>query len=316
MATLFFSYSHRDEDLRNELEVHLAPLKRQGLISVWHDRRIDAGGDIHGEISDSLETADIVLLLVSPHFLASDYCQDREMSRALERERKGECVVIPVFLKPCDWKSAPFGHLRGTPNDAKSVVMFANQDEGLAIVAGDVRRVAEKLAKAARGANQAPRVAPLAAASGATVEVRSSNLRVKRKFSDRERDVFLQASFEYMARYFEGSLDELVKRNQKFERNFTRLDARSFTASIYEDGRRVATCAIWYTLGSRGNGVAYSNSGEAAGNSFNESLSVEDDGYILFLRPLGLATFGTKEKLGQEGAAEYYWSLLLRPLQD
>ena len=81
MNTIFFSYSHRDEELRNELEIHLQALQRQGLIETWHDRRIPAGDDVHHSISAQLESASIILLLVSPYFIASDYCYDVEMSQ-------------------------------------------------------------------------------------------------------------------------------------------------------------------------------------------------------------------------------------------
>jgi len=104
MVTLFFSYSHKDEDLRNELETHLALLKRQGIISSWHDRRITAGGDIDKTISSELESSQIILLLVSAHFLASDYCYEKEMTRALEKHKDGSAVVVPVILHPCDLK--------------------------------------------------------------------------------------------------------------------------------------------------------------------------------------------------------------------
>ena len=72
MVKLFFSYSHEDEALRDHLEIHLASLKRQGIVSTWHDRRISAGDAFGGEISEYLEKADIILLLVSPYFIASD----------------------------------------------------------------------------------------------------------------------------------------------------------------------------------------------------------------------------------------------------
>lgn len=78
MATLFFSYSHKDEVLRDQLETQLAMLKRQGVIDTWHDRRIGAGQELHAHISDHVENDDIILLLVSPDFLASDYCYDQE----------------------------------------------------------------------------------------------------------------------------------------------------------------------------------------------------------------------------------------------
>ena len=71
MHRIFFSYSHKDEALRDQLEVHLAMLKRQGLIESWHDRRIDAGDVLDESISAHLEEAEIILLLVSSDFLAS-----------------------------------------------------------------------------------------------------------------------------------------------------------------------------------------------------------------------------------------------------
>jgi hypothetical protein len=143
MAKLFFSYSHKDEELRNELETHLALLKRQGVITSWHDRRISAGSDFNKNISSDLESSQIILLLVSAHFLASDYCYEKEMTRAIEKHEDGKAVVIPVILHPCDWHSAPFGHLRATPTDGKPVSMFANQHEAFAIVAKDVREAAK-----------------------------------------------------------------------------------------------------------------------------------------------------------------------------
>lgn len=85
MTPLFFSYSHKDEDLRDELEVHLSGLKRQGLVDVWHDRRIDAGENWSQKIGEHLEQAELILLLVSPDFIASEYCYGVELERALER---------------------------------------------------------------------------------------------------------------------------------------------------------------------------------------------------------------------------------------
>ena len=150
MAKLFFSYSHKDEEHRNELETHLALLKRQGVISSWHDRRITAGSEVHQSISSELESAQIILLLVSAHFLASDYCYEKEMLRALEKHKEGSAVVVPVILHPCDWQSAPFGQLRATPMDGKPVSMFANQHAAFAIIARDVRATASSLSPRAK----------------------------------------------------------------------------------------------------------------------------------------------------------------------
>lgn len=317
MISLFFSYSHKDEEFRNELETHLALLKRQGIISAWHDRRISAGGEINQTISSELESSQIILLLVSAHFLASDYCYEKEMKRALEKHENGTAVVIPVILHPCDWHSAPFGNLRATPTDGKPVSMFANQQEAFSIVAKDIREAIKKFLDSNAPSNGESR-------NSASEEIRpvgdrSSNLRIKRKFDDHERDEFLEDSFEYLARYFAGSLDELTKRNPQIKTRFKRTSETSFNAYIYEKGDRVSQCTIWYGKANFGlPGIAYSNSEQNQGTSYNESLNVIDDGYTLQLKPLGLSMVGGRieESFSQQGAAEYFWSMLIHPLQE
>ena len=144
MIKLFFSYSHRDELLRDELEVHLAALKRQGVISTWHDKRLQAGDDIDQHISQQLEEADIILLLVSPYFISSDYCYEVEMQRALERHQNGAARVIPVILHPCDWQKTPFGKLRATPPDGKPISKFPNPHDAFLSVTQDIRAAAQR----------------------------------------------------------------------------------------------------------------------------------------------------------------------------
>lgn len=141
---LFYSYSHKDEEFRDELETHLASLKREGLVEVWHDRRIEAGEDWNGEIAKRLNTADIILLLVSANFLASDYCYDLEVKRALERHANGTARVVPVILKPCDWKSTPFGPIQSLPKDAKPISRWDDRDEAFLNVVTGLRLVIQE----------------------------------------------------------------------------------------------------------------------------------------------------------------------------
>ena len=125
---LFYSYSHKDEELRDELETHLKLLQRQGLINQWSDRQIKGGSEWEREIDRSLESADLVLLLVSADFIASDYCYDIEMQKALERHRAERTRVIPIILRDVDWQSAPFGELIALPKDGKAVTTWDNRD--------------------------------------------------------------------------------------------------------------------------------------------------------------------------------------------
>lgn len=136
----FYSYSHEDEKLRAKLETHLKILERQGLIASWHDRRIGAGEEWKGAIDTHLEEARIILLLVSASFIASDYCWDIEMKRAIERHDCGEATVIPIILRSCDWRKAPFAKLQALPRDGKPVDEWRTLNAGFKNVAEGIRR--------------------------------------------------------------------------------------------------------------------------------------------------------------------------------
>ena len=142
---LAFSYSHKDEVLRDELESHLKQLQRQGLIETWHDRKIAPGDKWADVIDENFTKADVILPLVSADFLASDYCNEIEMRIALERDKAGEACVVPIIVRACDWHGAPFGKLQGLPKDAKPVTSWTNRDEAWSDVARGLRRVVEEL---------------------------------------------------------------------------------------------------------------------------------------------------------------------------
>jgi hypothetical protein len=138
---MVISYSHKDDALREELETALAPLRRQGLIGVWHDRRIDAGTEWKRAIDTEFEEADVILLLVSPDFVASDFCYDIEMKRAMERHEAGTAKVIPIVVRPVDFRGLPFARLQALPRDAKPVVTWASRDKAWLDVERGIRRV-------------------------------------------------------------------------------------------------------------------------------------------------------------------------------
>jgi tetratricopeptide (TPR) repeat protein len=140
---VFCCYSHEDETWLRKLETHLSLLQRQGLISLWYDRLICPGTDWSKAIDTHLETASVILLLVSADFLASDYCYSVEMKRALERHAANEAYVVPILVHSVDWRGAPFAHLQVLPTDAKPIASWQSQDRALADVAVGIRRVIE-----------------------------------------------------------------------------------------------------------------------------------------------------------------------------
>lgn len=144
-VNIFISYSHRDEALRLQLEKHLASLKRQKIIKAWHDRKIEAGMDWASQIDNNLNKADIILLLISPDFIFSNYCSEIEMELAIRRHEAGEAILIPIILEPCDWQWLPFGKYQAFPKDAKPITTWANLNEAFLDVIQGIRVVAERL---------------------------------------------------------------------------------------------------------------------------------------------------------------------------
>jgi hypothetical protein len=314
VAVVFFSYSHADEAFRDRLETNLTILKRQGIIETFHDRRILAGDEVDSSISSELERADIILLLVSADFLASNYCYDIEMTRALERHTRGEARVIPVILRPCEWRETLFGKLLATPNDGKPITTFPNLDDAFLQVTQAIRRAVTT--GGAVSGNRPPTVLPhnqtaIRKASGP----RSSNLRLPNAFSDADKDRFRDEAFEYIAQYFANSLGELSQRNVGITVNFKRIDANQFTAAGYKNGKKASWCRIFSQHGMMGDGIAFSSNENIGTNGFNESLSVNSDAEGIYLKPLGMGIRETSNRLTFEGAAEYYWSIFIDNLR-
>ena len=141
---LFISYSHRDTIFKDQLVSHLEPLRRLNLISEWHDRSIQPGQDWGQEIAENLESADIIIVLVSIDFINSKYCYDIELERALERHAEGSAVVVPIILRNCLWQHSPFAKIQALPKDAKAIATWSDRDEALTSVAEGIRLVAEQ----------------------------------------------------------------------------------------------------------------------------------------------------------------------------
>lgn len=145
---VFYSYAHEDERLRKILDKQLSILKRDGFITEWHDHKILPGKEWESETLTHLNSAQIILLLISPDFIASDYCYRIEMQRAMERHEQGEARVIPIILRPSDWKSALFGKLKALPSDGKAVTRWSNRDEAFLNIAKGLRKAVKELADA------------------------------------------------------------------------------------------------------------------------------------------------------------------------
>jgi hypothetical protein len=142
---LFYCYAREDKIFRDELDLHLSGLKRQQLLLTWSDREIKAGEEWETAIDFHLQSAHLILLLISPLFLASDYCYSKEMQQALERHKQGTARVIPILVRPTDYENAPFSTLQMLPTDAWPVTLWPNRDAAWLDVVEGIRAVIKNL---------------------------------------------------------------------------------------------------------------------------------------------------------------------------
>lgn len=307
---LFISYSHADAALLAILKTHLKPLERSGLVVPWFDGYLLPGDDIDTRVRSALEKAELVALLVSPDFLASDYCYEIEMETAVARHERGEARVIPVIARECQWQGTPFGRLVAVPTDGKPIMstQWPDKDEAWTIVAKGIAAAA-KSTTVARVPEQ-----PAAVSTRPTPRTTPMQVHSNKKATDKDRDEFKQSAFDHIARRFE---DSLVALSGDLSGSLRRIDANRFTATIYRSGSKVAGCTVWIGGGHWGaNSICYVGNDSGETSSTNESLSVEDHDGDLGLKPQFASARGRSDGvLDADGAAEHLWTEFVERLK-
>ncbi len=144
---VFISYSHKDEEWKSELDMHLAAMKRQGLIEVWQDRQIIPGAEWDSEIKQRLEGSHLILFMLSVGFMNSEYIWNTEVPIAMDLYHSGKTKIVPIFTKEIDIKGSPFEKIQGLPRDAKFMASQPNRDQIVAAVAKELREVVENWGK-------------------------------------------------------------------------------------------------------------------------------------------------------------------------
>ena len=139
--SVFLSYSHKDEEYKNELDKHLTPLRKNGKISTWNDRKLLPGSRLDETIKEELRKSDIIILLVSADFINSNYCYETEMKQAIEKAKRGECNIIPVIVRPCMWEETPLKDFLLLPKDGKPISKYEDKDEAYLEVARGLSRI-------------------------------------------------------------------------------------------------------------------------------------------------------------------------------
>jgi hypothetical protein len=298
----FISYSHHDKAVLDRLHVHLKNLTRGGHIETWYDRDILAGSDLNAEIERELEAADLFLLLVSPDFIASDYCVEREMKRALERHAAGAARVVPIIVEECDWKAmSELRQLKAVPTDGKAISEWASSNTAYLNVVQELRRIIEA---------DGPAAVAMVAPEQVAVRPATTRYRAKRQFDQIDKGDFRDTAFVTIRDYFRRAALE-IDSIEGLRGRFVDRGATSFGATIVNGGDRNGTAHI--TVHCRNSHVAmgdiyYSFSENAGDNTANGGFNVSADDYEQFLVQT-MNIFGkSDERLAPERAAEVLWN--------
>ena len=302
----FISYSHEDRAALDRLHTHLAPLRSERLIDAWFDRQIPAGGSINANIARELEACDLFLMLVSPDFLASDYCVNREMKRALERHRDHEAHVVPIIVEPCDWFSTPLHELKALPRDGKPISEWPNQNSAYLDVVKELRRILETHKAAVPGTERA-------ALSGGTMEMQpvAPPYRVQRDFDEIDHSEFREAAFAVIRDYFQQQI-AMIDTVSDLRGRFVLRGPSSFGCTIINRARvrNRGTAHITVHCGNSGIGfgdIYYSFSENAADNTANGIFHIESDDYELYLKSM-MSFSSDQGRLTPEDAAKRLWT--------
>jgi hypothetical protein len=304
----FISYSHRDAAALDRLHVHLAVLRREGLIEMWFDRDILAGDNVDGEIADRLETSGLFLLLVTPDFLNSDYCVEKEMARAMERQAIGDARVIAIIVEPCDWQSTILRSIKVVPQDGRAVSEWTNSNSAYLNVVQEIRRAIEadqRQAQPTRGGS-----APGPAADP------QRRYRAKRDFDDIDRSEFRESGFDQMRDYFRSAVAELDSLDD-FRARFSELSPTSFGCTIVNRARDRGTAHLTVHMGRGGRSglgdVYWSFTENAPEGGAQGWLSIGHDEFELHFKSSGfhMGRSEHRSRMTPIEAAQMLWDDLL-----
>lgn len=142
---IFISYAHEDEDLKKELDKYLKVLKRSSKVQVWNDRELIAGQEWDQTIMSELNKANIILLLISVDFNASDFIWEKELASAMKRHEEGTAHVVPIILRKCEWRSMPYAKLQALPRNATPVTEYANRDAAFTEIAIGIEKLVDQV---------------------------------------------------------------------------------------------------------------------------------------------------------------------------
>ena len=300
----FISYSHADERGLERLHKHLAMLRREGSLDAWFDHAILPGTNLGQVIRDELDSSDLFLALVSPDYLASNYCYEEEFSYVLDRARSGDIRIVPIILEPCDWLSSPLSEFLALPKDGKPISEWTNANNAyLDVVTGLRRFVVDGGSVRKSVAGKTP------------ISEAAKKVRLKRDFDAIDRAEFRDKTFGIIQKYFEKASSELSEADEALKTRLEAMGPSAFTCTIVNRAKvRQGEAHITVQNVKSGHGfgdISYIFQAHAEPGQSNGGIRVDADDYNLFLRVDSFFGSRDSEKYTPERAAEWLWHIFV-----
>ncbi|UVF22786.1 toll/interleukin-1 receptor domain-containing protein (plasmid) [Microvirga terrae] len=310
-ANAFISYSHADEKYLERLHKHLSVLRREGDLQDWSDHKILAGSKLGDTISANLNESTLFIALLSPDYLASTYCYEKEFEQARKMHEQGRIRIVPIILEPCDWLASPFSEFMALPKDGLPISEWTNPNNAFLNIVTGLRRIIEGME-----ADSSGRLTPVVNVSPTT----GRRPRVKQDFDSIQKAEFADGAFATIRHYFERSCAELHDLEGQIRAKFEPMSPTAFTCTVVNRGKRSGGEAHITVHNSKGRrhgmgDISYVYERHAGTNTANGWISVEADDYNLYLEHHGgFHSFGGRDdaKLTPEQVAETLWNDFVR----
>jgi len=303
----FISYSHGDSAMLDLLHKHLAQLQRDGIIETWTDQEIPAGGAIDDHIHGALQHANLFLALLSPDYIASNYCYTKEFQWALERQEQGTIIIVPIVVEACDWLNTPFSQFKALPKDGKAVSTWENKNTAFLDVIQHLRKLLQQLAVAEATSNRK---------TSQPQPAMTRNYRVQKDFDSIEKMEFIEQTFHDLKELMKRYMEEIVTMENIKVRML--VDSKTALECLLVNRNKIANeSQLKITTAKDNNGISMLRSGDgqilysvSKSNRANHGFSLAVDEYHLFWREGSFygGGMGKQKELTAREMADIIWN--------
>ena len=303
----FISYSHFDENYLNHLHKHLAQLEREGSINSWTDNEINAGSSIDDEVSDALLNSAMFLALLSPDYIGSKYCYEKEFSKALEMQEREEIIIVPIIVESCDWLNTPFKKFKALPKDGRPISEWSNTNTAFLNIIQNLRTLVKGTIK-----NQSSQTARK------TVPAR--NYKIQKDFDSIQKMDFLEETFQKMKTHFKENIEELNLLDN-IQAKIMKEEKDTFEAILVNRNKinnesvlKISTdeqLAVPRINFDNSNFLISYATGEKDFQHLNNSYKLSNDEYDLFWKENSFQAFQygqEKERLSERDMVDHIWT--------